>query len=111
MSAASSGVNSILTLHRYIGHQSGRRSDTAHSYIYNKGQNANLVILTGKRVKRVLFEGITVCGVECVDEEGSIAQVSVFKAVRLVVLSAGAFGSPTILERYILPISRNKSTI
>ncbi|KAF9025566.1 alcohol oxidase, partial [Hymenopellis radicata] len=84
---------------KYMGHQSGRRSDAAHFYIYNKRQNANLVIITGKRVKRVIFEGNTACGVECVDDGGSSAQLSVFKAVRLVVLSAGAFGSPTILER------------
>ncbi|KAF9025540.1 FAD/NAD(P)-binding domain-containing protein [Hymenopellis radicata] len=105
-------INDFRTCDSYgVCHESGRRSDTAHSYIYNKRQNANLVILTGKRVKRVIFEGITACGVECIDEGGSIAQVSVFKAVHLVVLSAGAFGSPTILERYIISVSLKKSGI
>ena len=46
---------------------------------------------------RTLFSGIRAVGVEYID--GSGGQVAVAKASRLVVLSAGAFGSPTILQR------------
>ena len=42
---------------RYIDPETGRRSDTAHGYIYNQiDTNHNLKVFCGKRVVRVLFE-------------------------------------------------------
>lgn len=41
---------------RYIDPKTGRRSDTAHQFIYNQEENANLQVLDQKRVVRVLFE-------------------------------------------------------
>jgi hypothetical protein len=41
---------------RYIDIETGRRSDTAHHYIYNQDQNKNLEILVRHRVVRVIFE-------------------------------------------------------
>ncbi|KAL1739535.1 alcohol oxidase-like protein, partial [Schizophyllum fasciatum] len=80
---------------KWIDKDTGKRSDPAHQYIYNQAGNTNLEILTGARVRRVLFEGDRATGVEyVVDDENK----AVF-ASRLVVLSAGAFGSPAILER------------
>jgi hypothetical protein len=45
-----------LCLRRFIGGESGRRSDAAHYYVYNQAHNPNLQIWDGKRVKRVIFE-------------------------------------------------------
>ena len=40
---------------RWIDAESGRRSDVPHHFIYNQ-DNKNLIVLDGKRVKRVIFE-------------------------------------------------------
>ncbi|KAG0693212.1 hypothetical protein DFH29DRAFT_1040493 [Suillus ampliporus] len=54
-------------------------SDAAHHYIYNQAHNPNLQLWVGKHVKRVVLD--------------------IVRASKLVVVSAGAFGSPAILER------------
>ena len=41
---------------RYINIETGRRSDTAHHYIYNQDHNKNLKVLVRHRVVRVIFE-------------------------------------------------------
>ncbi|KAF9004051.1 GMC oxidoreductase-domain-containing protein [Cyathus striatus] len=88
---------------RYIDAESGRRSDAPHHYIYNQRLDGNLRILDRKRVVRVIFEGNKAVGVEYVDDivgDGTgRTRTSVVHASRLVVVSAGAFGSPAILER------------
>ena len=108
---------------RYIDTETGRRSDTAHNYIYNQNHNKNLKILVRHRVVRVVFEyvfsSLLVCiftyhdfnygrgtcavGIEYVDDTigraKGITEPSIARASRLVVLSAGAFGSPATLER------------
>ncbi|KAF8338384.1 GMC oxidoreductase-domain-containing protein [Amanita rubescens] len=82
----------------YIDPIAGTRSCTAQHYIYNQiDENQNLVVLCERRVVRVLFESNKATGIEYID--GSTGQRSVAKASRLVVLSAGTFGSPTILQR------------
>ena len=49
--------NLIFIIHaRYIDSETGRRSDTAHHYIYNQDHNKNLNILVRHRVVRVIFE-------------------------------------------------------
>ncbi len=88
-------------LQRYIGHESGKRSDVANFYIYSQAKNKNLVVMTGKKVNRVVFKNLVAEGVECVDDvagEGA-PKTTTYKASRMVVLSAGGFGSPSILER------------
>ena len=45
---------------RYIDVETGRRSDTAHHYIYNQDHNINLKILDRHRVVRVIFEYVFV---------------------------------------------------
>ena len=45
---------------RYIDIVTGRRSDTAHHYIYNQDHNKNLKILVRHRVVRVIFEYVIV---------------------------------------------------
>ncbi|KAF9004053.1 GMC oxidoreductase-domain-containing protein [Cyathus striatus] len=89
---------------RYIDINSGRRSDAAHGYIYSlEGKKHNIHILTQARVIRVLFEGIRAIGVEYIEEventENGVASVSIARASKMVLISAGAFGSSSILER------------
>ncbi|KJA14517.1 GMC oxidoreductase [Hypholoma sublateritium FD-334 SS-4] len=88
---------------RYINGKTGRRSDAAHYYIYNQEANTNLTVLTQHRVVRVLFEGTRAVGIEYVDDlvgrPGGAPEIKSARASRLVVVSAGAFGSPSILER------------
>ena len=112
---------------RYIDSKTGRRSDTAHHYIYNQDHNKNLNILVRHRVVRVIFEYVfssvysfhlfidsknhdfnyirdtRAAGIEYVDDTiGRVkgtTETLVARASRLVVLSAGAFGSPAVLER------------
>ncbi|TFK74184.1 alcohol oxidase [Pluteus cervinus] len=88
---------------KWINGETGTRSDVPHHFIYNQGENKNLHILTGQKVKRVIFEGIRAVGVEYVRDKTLDSQadqtVRTARASKLVVVSAGAFGSPTILER------------
>ncbi|KAI0337223.1 alcohol oxidase [Trametopsis cervina] len=88
---------------KWIASDSGRRSDVAHNYIYNK-KHPNITILVGHLVKRIIFEGTKAVGVEVTENPrvfsgADISKVSAVHASRLVVVSAGAFGSPQILER------------
>ncbi|KAF8343468.1 GMC oxidoreductase-domain-containing protein, partial [Amanita rubescens] len=90
--------NAYGRLPQYIDPETGRRSDTAHHFIYNQiDTNDNLKVYCGKLVVRILFEGTRAVGVEYINGAGG--QVAVAKASRLVVSSAGAFGSPAILQR------------
>ena len=51
----------IFTIYtRYIDIVTGRRSDTAHHYIYNQDHNKNLRILVRHRVVRIIFEYVFV---------------------------------------------------
>ncbi|KAL4248407.1 GMC oxidoreductase family protein [Abortiporus biennis] len=89
---------------KWIDGKTGARSDVPHHYIYNKQDNKNLQILSGCLVKRVIFEGTQAVGVEYVHDkrlypDSSQVGVITARATRLVVVSAGAFGSPVILER------------
>ncbi|KAG0708317.1 GMC oxidoreductase-domain-containing protein [Suillus ampliporus] len=95
--------NTYSPWRKYIDSTTGRRSDAAHHYVYNQAHNPNLQIWAGKRVKRVIFEDKRAVGVEftsdpvsCPDADQSVSTV---RASKLVVVSAGTFGSPGILER------------
>ncbi|OJA18406.1 hypothetical protein AZE42_06390 [Rhizopogon vesiculosus] len=85
---------------KYIDGTTGRRSDAAHHYVYNQAHNTNLQIWAGKRVifedKRAVGVEFTSDSVSCPDADSSSSTV---RASKLTVVSAGAFGSPTILER------------
>jgi alcohol oxidase len=88
---------------RYIDGTTGKRSDAAHHYVYNQAHNANLRMWVGKRVKRVIFQDKRAVGVEFTSDPVSCPDAdhssSIVRASKFVVLSAGAFGSPAILER------------
>ncbi|KAF7340007.1 GMC oxidoreductase [Mycena venus] len=88
---------------KWIDAETGTRSDVPHNFIYNQSHNQNLKVLSGCRVKRVIFENTRAVGVEYVNDTvlnpDADQTVHTARASRLVVVSAGAFGSPTILER------------
>ncbi|EIW82898.1 FAD/NAD(P)-binding domain-containing protein, partial [Coniophora puteana RWD-64-598 SS2] len=90
----------ILPRPRWIDDKTGKRSDSAHAFIYRQETNKNLCVMTGKMVVRVIIENGRAVGVECGEAEAQpIGTLSISRAKRLVVVSAGSFGSPAILER------------
>ncbi|KAH9943781.1 alcohol oxidase-like protein [Amylocystis lapponica] len=84
---------------KWISAESGARSDVAHCYLYPRvhAPGSNLHLLADCAVIRVLFSETRATGVEYLPGAG--APLRTVQARRLVVLSAGAFGSPAILER------------
>ncbi|KAJ6605452.1 GMC oxidoreductase-domain-containing protein [Mycena vulgaris] len=80
----------------------GSRSDVAHHYIYNKDFK-NLSVLDGCLVNRVLIENGVATGVEYLFDKrvykSSPQNIRTVKARKFVAISAGAMGSPLILER------------
>ncbi|KAI0629903.1 alcohol oxidase-like protein [Trametes polyzona] len=102
-------VNNLFECNKYgrwqkwIDEKTGTRSDVPHNYIYPQSSNTNLHIVTGYHVKRLILEGDVAVGVEYTANgrfhPDAGAGVLMATARRLVVLSAGAFGSPAILER------------
>ncbi|KAG1829999.1 GMC oxidoreductase-domain-containing protein [Suillus variegatus] len=95
--------NTYSPWRKYIDGTTGRRSDAAHHYVYNQAHNPNLQVWDGKRVKRIIFEDKRAVGVEFTSDPVSCPDAdqssSIVRALKLVVISGGAFGSPTILER------------
>ncbi|POR31080.1 Alcohol oxidase [Tolypocladium paradoxum] len=93
---------------RYIG-PDGKRQDTAHRYIHPlmaSGKYPNLHLLLESRVTRVIFDGRRATGVEYEPSATFQSVTSPSKAVRsnikvkkLVVVTSGALGTPSILER------------
>jgi alcohol oxidase len=96
--------NGVQRAQRFVG-PDGRRSDTAHAYLHPKLKAndvyPNLHLLLQNQVVRVLFDGTTATGIEFrsnpkFQKDTSIHRV---KAARMVVLSAGALSTPSVLER------------
>ncbi|KAI0354317.1 alcohol oxidase-like protein [Trametes cingulata] len=87
---------------KWIDAKTGTRSDVPHHYIFNQSLG-NLDILTGYDVRNVIFEGNKATGVQYMANPrfhpDAKLEVLTVTARRLVILSAGAFGSPAILER------------
>ncbi|KAI1344479.1 GMC oxidoreductase [Xylariaceae sp. FL0016] len=92
----------------------GKRSDTAHAYLHpmlKDGKHPNLHVLVESKVVRVLFDDDKkACGVEYmpnpqfqlpndVEDVATPASKHTVKARKLVVVSCGACGSPSVLER------------
>ncbi|KAK7996562.1 3-hydroxyanthranilate 3-4-dioxygenase [Apiospora arundinis] len=103
---SNNGVQKAL---RFISPE-GVRSDTATAYLHPKlSGNPNLHVLVKNQVVRVLFEGQKAVGVEyranpkfnkTNDSTNTNTDVvRSVKAEKMVVLSAGTFGTPLILER------------
>ncbi|KAF8904338.1 alcohol oxidase-like protein [Mucidula mucida] len=94
-------VNVFYLMPKWIS-SDGQRSDVAHHYIYHKGLQ-NLSVLDGCLVNRVIVEDGIATGVEYSFDirvyPSSPQDQRIVRAKKLVVVSAGAMGSPLILER------------
>ncbi|KAK6583677.1 hypothetical protein PZA11_003407 [Diplocarpon coronariae] len=97
--------------HRYVG-PDGKRQDSAHCYIHpllQDGEHPNLHILLNSKVIRVLFDESSppkAIGIEYKPNSEHQPQISLSKPIRktirarkLVVVTAGALGTPQVLER------------
>jgi choline dehydrogenase len=71
-----------------------RRASAARTYLHPALKRPNLHLITGALVHRVLFDGKRATGIE-LSRGGAIEKV---EAGREVILSAGAIGSPHILQ-------------
>ncbi len=71
-----------------------RRASTARTYLRGAKRRPNLQIVTHALVHRILFDGTRAIGVEF-SRNGAIERVD---AAREVILSAGAVGSPHVLQ-------------
>lgn len=88
----SRNVDGIGMVQRAV--RGGRRVSTARGYLKPARGRANLKIVCNAQARRILFEGRRAVGVEyCVGD-----QVQTATANREVILSAGAIGSPQLLE-------------
>jgi choline dehydrogenase len=74
--------------------RNGRRCSAAMAFIHPVKHRANLTVMTGARVERVLFEGKDANGVSVVVN----GQRLTMTARREVILAAGAFASPLLLQ-------------
>ncbi|KAF2468793.1 alcohol oxidase [Lindgomyces ingoldianus] len=94
---------------KFIG-LDGKRQDAVHCYVnplMADGNHQNLHTLAESKVSRVIFEGNHAFGVEYKPEKTFLQQgtsltkgiAKTIKARKLVVVSAGALGTPSILER------------
>lgn len=78
----------------HVTQENGVRCDTARAYLEPVRHRPNLHILTEAHATRVLFEGTRASGVELL-QAGTKRQL---KARAEVILSAGSFGSPQLLQ-------------
>ena len=72
----------------------GRRCSTAAGYLRPARRRPNLTVLTGRLVTRILLDGTRAVGVEALHR----GRVERFHATAEVLLSAGAFASPKVLQ-------------
>ena len=78
-----------------VTQKDGERCGAARAYLQPALQRPNLTVITGALTERVRFEGRRATGLQVLTRQGR----QVLEARREVILSAGAFGSPTILMR------------
>src|SRR5882762_6430386 len=75
-----------------------RRASTARTYLHPALKRPNLQLVTGALVHRILFDGKRATGVEFSRGGPRSNSVERADAAREVILSAGAVGSPRILQ-------------
>ncbi|KAH7308843.1 alcohol oxidase-like protein [Rhexocercosporidium sp. MPI-PUGE-AT-0058] len=96
--------NGVSRWLRYVSPE-GKRQDTAHTYLHpliNDGKHQNIHVLVENQVVRVLFDEQKIAnGVEISLNllYHPVTATKVVKARKLVVVSAGACGTPLVLER------------
>ncbi|KAJ0367542.1 hypothetical protein COL154_003196 [Colletotrichum chrysophilum] len=94
--------------YRYVSPEDGRRQDVSHQYLHpllQSGEYPNLHVLVETQVLRVLFDDAKrATGVEFrpnpnFAKAGQDNSTRTISAKKLVVASAGSFGTPLLLER------------
>ncbi|KAJ2997559.1 hypothetical protein NUW58_g618 [Xylaria curta] len=92
--------NGIQRALRYISPE-GKRQDTAHCYLYPRlqdGKHPNLHVLVQSRVVKVLFDH-TKRATGVVYAPTQSAELRTIKAMKMIIVSSGACGTPLVLER------------
>ncbi|KAK6347407.1 hypothetical protein TWF718_005246 [Orbilia javanica] len=103
-------ANGIQKWLKWIHPKTGRRQDAAHAILHPivESNRTGLQVLTEHKVVKVITSNGRATGIECTPNTsiqttapatGAPATPRVFKARKYVVVSAGALGSPCILER------------
>jgi choline dehydrogenase-like flavoprotein len=78
-----------------VTQKDGERCGAYRAYLQPAMGRPNLRVITGATISRVRFEGTRASGLELLSKEGPLT----LHAQREVIVSAGAYGSPTILMR------------
>lgn len=71
----------------------GRRHSMARAFLYPALARSNVTLLVNTTVNRIVIEGDTAVGVECLREGETV----VFRADRETILSAGGFNTPKLM--------------
>ena len=79
---------------KFMNVDRGIRASTGYSYLKAANKRPNLTILKHALVTRIVFDGKTATGIEC--KIGG--KTRVYNAQKEVILSAGAIGSPQLLQ-------------
>lgn len=74
--------------------ENGERNSTAKAYLDPARPRKNLTVITNTQVQKILFDGIEATGISYKKADGEIIKVDALKEV---ILSAGAVGSPQLL--------------
>lgn len=79
---------------KFMNVDSGIRASTSHAYLKKARKRSNFTLIKHALVKKIMFAGKVATGIRC-EISGSTHE---FTARREVVLSAGAIGSPHLLQ-------------
>ncbi|GAB87700.1 GMC family oxidoreductase N-terminal domain-containing protein [Gordonia rubripertincta] len=85
------GAGQLGVSRTQMNQERGRRSSSARGFLRSLPRDSSLRLLRRKTVSRLVFEGRRVIGVE--------SDGRVFRAREEVIVSAGAIGSPALLQR------------
>jgi alcohol oxidase len=101
-------ANAVAHAYRYISPDTGRRQNTADTYLHPRledNKHPNLHVLVESQVLQVILDenkqatGVAFRPNPKTQSEGVGDVVSIIKVRKLVVLSAGTHATPSILER------------
>jgi alcohol oxidase len=95
-------TNGTMRAMRYVT-VDGTRSDAAHAYLHpllQDGLHPKLHVVVDTVVHRIIFDGNRAVGLVCTPKAAVASEVPrTIRARKLVILSAGACGTPLILQR------------
>ena len=79
---------------KWIDPNTGKRSGSADAYIHANSSRKNLIVRCDTTVNKLVLDGDRVVGVEAIVD----GQTQTIKCSKEVIVAAGAFGSPKLLE-------------